>query len=193
MATANLIVGASADDAREASGTVTLTDANVTLSAGAHYYGTRFLSAPMAQGAVISSAILTYSVNTTASDSPAGATIKGELVANAATFTTAANNVSDRYNNTPTTATATWSGTDIEAGDKTVDVTTVVQEIVNQGSWAAGNALVLILRGVGGATSLVLKAYDGSTSLCPRLTITYTDPARIIPLVVHHLREQGVS
>lgn len=193
MATANLIVAASADDAREQAGTVTLTDPNISLNAGTQYYGTRFLSAPMAQGATISSAILTYSVNTTASDDPNGATIKGELVANAAAFTTATNDVSNRYNNTPTTATATWSGTNIGTGDKTVDVTTVVQEIVNQGSWVAGNALVLILKALGGATALVLKAYDGSTSLCPRLTITYTDPARIIPLVVHHLREQGVS
>lgn len=178
MTTANLIVTASADDARETDGTVVLTDANIGLTAGSYYYGARFLAAPMAQGATISAATLTYNIVTTTYDSPNGATVVGELVSNAAVFTTDANNVSNRYVNTPTTAIVTWAGIDIGAGDKTLDVTAIVQEIVNQAGWAAGNALALVIRALGGgATSLNLKAYDGSTTLCPRLDITYTNPS----------------
>jgi hypothetical protein len=52
-------------------------------------------------------------------------------------------------------------------------VTSIVQEIVNQGGWASGNAMALLLYGV--ASCLQITNYDTSTTLCARLAIDYTE------------------
>ena len=66
-----------------------------------------------------------------------------------------------------------WSGTDIGTGDHNLTVTSIVQEIVDQGGWASGNAMALLLYGV--AASLRITSYNTSTTLCARLAIDYTE------------------
>jgi hypothetical protein len=93
----------------------------------------------------------------------------GELATNAAAFTTTASDITNR---SLTTATTVWSGANIGAGDHDLTVTSIVQEIVNQGGWASGNAMALLMYGT--TAILQITSYDTSTTLCARLAIDYT-------------------
>lgn len=184
MSTKNYVLAASADDAREVAGTVTLTDSNIAMTAGTHYAGFSYDTSadPIAQGAPITSATWTFTPQNTSNDTPGGMIIKGEKVVNSAQFTTGASNISNRYNNNPTTASVTDSGTDVGTGARNEDVTAIVQELVNQASWGATSRITLPIKGAGG-TVLSIKAYDGGSSY-PTLQVVVADAA-ITPKAVY--------
>ena len=169
MATWSGACGASADDAKQ-SGTAVILAATMSVANATNYLGVRFPNVTVPQGATINSATLTVDVPSAAFDTPNGVTWYGELATNAAAFTTTASDITNRA---LTSATLVWSGSDIGAGDKALTVTSIVQEIVNQGGWASGNAMALLLYGV--AASLRITNYDTSTTLCARLAIDYTE------------------
>ena len=169
MATWSGACGASADDAYQ-NGTAMSLTALMSVTSATHYLGVRFPNVTVPQGATINSATLTVNVPSTINDTPAGVTWYGELATNAAAFTTTASDITNRAR---TSATTVWSGTDIGTGDHDLTVTSIVQEIVNQGGWASGNAMALLLYGV--AASLRITNYDTSTTLCARLAIDYTE------------------
>jgi len=116
--------------------------------------GIQFSNVDLDQGQTITSAFVQFEVDEITSD-PITITIHGELSTNAAAFTTSANDVTGR---TTTSASLSWTpdnwttvnenGTD----QKTVDISSIIQEIVNQGGWANGNSLVLIFSGPTGNT-----------------------------------------
>ena len=170
MATWSGACGASADDAKQ-SGTAMSLTASMSVVSATHYLGGRFQNVTVPQGATINSATLTVNVPSTINDTPAGVTWYGELATNAAAFTTTASDITNRA---LTTATTVWSGTDIGTGDHDLTVTSIVQEIVNQGGWASGNAMALLLYGVA-SCSIQITSYDTSTTLCARLAIDYTE------------------
>ena len=169
MATWSGACGASADDAKQ-NGTAMSLTAVMNVSTATNYLGVRFPNVTVPQGATINSATLTVDVPSTAGDTPAGVTWYGELATNAAAFTTTASDITNRAR---TTATTVWSGTNIGTGDKALAVTSIVQEIVNQGGWASGNAMALLLYGVS-SCAIQITSYDTSTTLCARLAIDYT-------------------
>lgn len=116
--------------------------------------GLYFSGVPIEQGETVNSAFVQFETD----EAETGAitiTIEGELSTNASSFTAAANNVSSR---TPTSASETWTPVDWntvgEAGSdqRTVDISSIIQEIVNQGGWTSGNNLVLIFTGPSGNT-----------------------------------------
>ena len=170
MATWSGACGASADDAKQ-NGTAMSLTASMSVGNATNYLGVRFPNVTVPQGATINSATLTVDVPSTAVDTPAGVTWYGELATNAAAFTTTASDITNRA---PTSATLVWSGSDIGAGDKALTVTSIVQEIVNQGGWASGNAMALLLYGVS-SCAIQITSYDTSTTLCARLAIDYTE------------------
>jgi hypothetical protein len=167
-------VGASADDAFEMSGTVTLTDTSANIDATSEYFGARFTGVAIPQGATILRARLLL-VLPTGNDDPLH-TIYGDDADNAAQFTTGANDISGRA---ATAAVVTWDSTDL-GGDgasfiASPDIKAVVQEIVDRGGWASGNAMAIIVRG--GATStrdLQPTAYDAGAALAPKLVVTFS-------------------
>jgi len=55
---------------------------------------------------------------------------------------------------------------------QTPDISSIVQEIVNQGTWADGNSMAFIFKGSG---ERVAEAYDGSSSSAPLLHVDYDD------------------
>ncbi len=89
---------------------------------------------------------------------------------NAVTFTTAASDISARA----LTSTVAWSGANIGAGWKTVDVTAAVQAVVNRAGWASGNALAAVINGATGA-DLSITTWDGTPANAAKLDITYVD------------------
>ena len=79
---------------------------------------------------------------------------------------------------------------------QTQDITGPVQDVVDRGGWAAGNAIVVLLTPNSDVNkALYLRSYDNG-SVEPELNITYTPAASGlgIPIVAHHYRQQqGVN
>ncbi len=114
--------------------------------------GVRFGNVEVNQGASISSAFVQFEANAISTGS-VSIVIHGELDPDADAFTDDDDDVSDR---TTTTASVTWSPDDWdqvnESGDdqRTVNIGSIIEEIVGQGGWSSGNDLVLIFTGPSG-------------------------------------------
>ncbi|MDN3511516.1 MAG: hypothetical protein NG784_09450, partial [Candidatus Jettenia sp.] len=101
-------------------------------------------------------------------------TIQGENVDNAMAFTAVSGNISSR----PRTISAVpWSPvpwtTVGEVGPKqrTPDISSIIQEIINRPGWSSGNSVVVIFTGTG---KRVAEAYDGNQAEAPLLYIEYS-------------------
>lgn len=145
--------------------------------------GVRFSNIDVDQGVTIPSAFLQFETDETDTDTVT-ITIRGELATNSAAFTGTASNVSSR---TTTTASVTWTpdswsliGENSDA-QRTPDVSSIVQEIVNQGGWVNGNSITFIITGGSGTERVaetdpiltINKEFDAT----PTLNITSTDYA----------------
>jgi len=180
-------VAASADDANEvvSSGVVSIVGTTIGLQPDRHG-GFRFNNVTVPNGAVIHSARVQFVCGFTAVSSGADAcdvVITGEDADDAAAFTTGSTNVTGR---TDTTATVTWelpasSGDDAwtegDAGlnQRTPNLATIVQEIVDRAGWASGADLVLLFAHDNvGLGARVAAAFDHATLDPPTLTILYS-------------------
>ncbi len=148
-----------------------------------NWWGMRFLSVAVPQGATITSAAITFRANANSSGSTAASmTLWGQLAANPGTFTTTASNITSR---TRTTASATWSvpvwtsGTNYDSAS----LSTIVQEIVNQSGWASNNAMVIIGQATGDQNrSAISRDSTNGSTLAPQLSVCYT-PAPVVPTI----------
>ena len=182
MAQLQYQVSQSSDDARnlnDSSGNITATTQYIGKynTTDKYWHGFRFQAVAVAQGATIESAILNlYSVGLT-SGTTAKAIFYGDDVDDSVTFDTSTNKPQSR---TQTTANTTkdftnslWGSTGFDV--ETIDVTSIVQEIVNRGSWASGNDLSIICydNGSNNTTYIGISTYDRATDRGAKLTITY--------------------
>jgi hypothetical protein len=169
-------VAASSDDAEQApSGKVdfTSTDLELVDDGGLQTVGLRFQGVTVPRGATIRTAWVQFQVDEATSETTS-LTIEGQASDQAATFTSASENISTRPR---TNAAVPWSpaswptvGT-AGTAQRTPILTDVIQEIVNRTGWANGNALALIITGTG---HRVAVAYDGIPKSAPLLRIEYT-------------------
>jgi hypothetical protein len=143
--------------------------------------GFRFLSVDILPGSTIDAATveIVQSKDDTSYDTRADTVIYCEDADNAVTFSSG-DNPADR---TKTTASATWvEGTEITQGSlaTTSDFTTAVQEVIDRGSWASGNALVVLIEGANAvAGNLSPASYDHTTLDPPEITIDWHKDATI--------------
>ena len=135
--------------------------------------GIRFNGVAIPPGATITSAYVQFQVD----ESTSGAvslTVNGEKTANAVTFTGSANNITNR---TPTTATVPWFPADwptvgaAGVDQRTSDISAVIQEIVDQGLWASGNSLVIIITGTGKRTA---ESFNGDPAGAALLHVEFS-------------------
>ncbi|MCW2285377.1 hypothetical protein M2323_003316 [Rhodoblastus acidophilus] len=189
-------VSASIDDVEQfASGSVytnssdlELTDDVQTTGGTGQTVGIRFTGVNIPVGATITNAYIQFQAKEVWTGATS-VTIRADASANAAAFTTATNNVSSR---TKTSASVGWSiapwSTIGAAGvdQRTPDLTSVVQQIVNTSGWAALNSMAFIVTGSGTRTAW---AYDGNAAAAPLLHIEYT----MAPLVVGDISISDVS
>ncbi len=180
-------VAAASDDAEEEGPTGTtpnrmwLNSSDIELisdfespTTGEQKVGLRFAGLNIPVGATITSAHLVF--RAVAADSPmtnsdaTSLTLKGQLIGDAPTFTTTSGNISSR---TLTSASTAWTPTTWTTGldYNSPDISSVVQEIVGQGTWASGNDLAIIITGTGHRAS---QAYDTNPSTAAQLVVTYT-------------------
>ncbi len=144
--------------------------------------GLRFDEVPIPQGVTITSALLEFHPAVT-SNNDILVNITGEDTGDAAPFTSGASNISNR---TTTTASAEWKESDnwddVDAVHQSVDISNIVQEIVNRGDWCGNNAMALIVRDSiaipNGATGpLSAESYDSDPSRAPILRVNYNQAA----------------
>ena len=169
----------SSDDAEQnlATGAVNLTSTDlelVTDGAIQQQVGIRFTNISIPPGAYVTNAFIQY---TTDDNGPFAAatslSIYGNDVANAATFTATANNISSRTK-TSTNVSWTplsWTTTDLAVQDqRTPDISSIINEVISNSGWASGNSIAFLTEGSGnrGAWS-----WDGSASKAPILVFTY--------------------
>jgi len=181
-------VSASSDDAEQqgatgaSPGAVNLISNDLELvndiqspSAGTQTTGIRFQGINIPQGAIITSAYITFTAVTPdppmTNSEATSLNIKGQAADNALTFTTAINNISERI---LTSASVAWIPTAWAVGSKynTPVIAGIVQEIVNRPGWVSGNSMSFIISGTGHRSA---ASWDDVTSGNePKLVITYT-------------------
>jgi hypothetical protein len=126
---------------------ITSSDLEIFDDGGLQVIGLRFVDIPIPKGAIVDDAYIEFTCDETEGGTePVSAVIEGQLNPNPPAFADIANNISDRPT---TTANVVWNPANwTEEGQKdtTSDITSIIQEIVDQAGWSFGNALVLILR-----------------------------------------------
>ncbi|OQY26964.1 MAG: hypothetical protein B6244_12075, partial [Candidatus Cloacimonetes bacterium 4572_55] len=176
----NLRINTGSDDAEEAeSGGVYLTSSDLELvedeSSGSQTVGMRFTGVTVPQGATVTNAYVQFEVDETTSTSTS-LEVRGNDVNNASTFVNSNGNISGR---TVTDALVNWNPPawnqeDANGEDqRTPDISSIIQEIVDRSGWNSGNAIALIITGSG---ERVAKAYElnpNGPDVAPELHIEY--------------------
>jgi len=136
--------------------------------------GVRFKDLNIPAGATITSAYIQFTADATVDIDPSELTIYGDDTDNALTFTTEDFNISDRP---ATDATVTWNPGDwLEIGDnleveRTPDLTSIVQELVDRAGFTPESAMAFIIEGIGKRTAI---SYDLNPEQAPELYVTYS-------------------
>ena len=170
-------VGTGDDDATESSGGVVSLSAigRVDSDTPITGYILRALNLPTSTIIVTAAYARVYTYDTSL-DSP-NLTIRGQAAP--ANFAATSNNLSSR---TKTSAGVTWSAADIGTGTKdSPDIKTVIQEIVNNGSWAATRDAALYLIDNGGGGALWIHVYESTGDNQPQLVIDWQFGSNIAP------------
>ena len=168
-ATATFTVSQDTDDASENSGTVDLTSDIGYL--GDDYVGIRLQNVTIPAGATITSATLEVYANL-AGTAEFDTTIHAEDADSASTFTSSANNVSNR---TRTTAQTSWSepSQSWSSGQSIIspNFSSVVQAVIDRPGWSSGNSMAIILVPDSGLKSIY--QHTGAGTNAPKLHVTY--------------------
>lgn len=171
-------IDSSSDDAEEGpTGIINLTSGDLELiydnSIGDQVVGLRFNNLNIPQGAVINSASIKFTVDVTTDVDPCELTIAGEASDNAATFTSANDNISSRPQ---TNAFSSWEPADwtaVGATEQTTDISAVIQEIVSRTGYTSASSIAIIIEGIGKRTARSFNGVDGAI-LAPELCINYS-------------------
>jgi len=164
------------DDAEEkGSGSVSLdsSDLELVYDGSNQKVGLRFTGVDIPSGATILNASIQFVVDETSSGTTS-LTIQAQAVDDAPAFTSSSNDISSRPR---TSASVPWIpvswNTEDEAGpdQRTPDLASVVQEVVDRQGWTSGNAMVFIITGTG---ERVAKSYERDVYGAPYLHIEYT-------------------
>ena len=169
--TVNVSIAASADDGQEVQGVgwnSSANDSNFGAYSGTTYnMGLRFTGINIANAVTLDSATLSVHANAHYGTGGLG-TLWGRAADNPAAFDSS---------NRPSGVTKTTANTSIPAmtaGDKTYDVMTICQELVNRSGWASGNAMAfMLLSSATGDNDTEIATYDSGSNYAS-LSITYT-------------------
>lgn len=182
------------DDAEEhADGTIDLTGSRLNLQgAGNRTIGLRFTDVHIPQGAPITSAKLTLTARTLGTGN-AFLTIRGQDSDNASAFSAATHNISDTANRPRTAASATYTSPDFDGHSaydyESIDLSNIVQEIVDRNSWTSGNDLALFVTGSGGGER-VASSFEHGPAGSASLSVEYQGtPAVAKQTVREHLKD----
>jgi hypothetical protein len=197
------------DDAeqRVSTGAMDLTSSDLEImndGSNTQFIGIRFNGISIPKGVIIDSAFIQFATKGDKAPVSGTATIRAELSANSSTFTSTINNISAR----PTSSTSViWPGsTDASWGtccannvgpaQRTPNIASLVQAVIDQSAWSTGNAVTLIMNGTGVRNA---QSFNGSATFAPRLLVFYRQ-TNFAPLAfpiaigsVWKFRDNGVS
>jgi type IV pilus assembly protein PilY1 len=167
------------DDAYEIASSVNTTSTTLKLSEGLNsvVLGLRFQELNIPRGATITNAYLRFnssSFNSGATD----LTFYGELVGDSTTFTNTNNGISGRDK---TVNSVLWNtDNDWPLSNQTLaspDLSSVIQEVIDQSSWCGGNSLNIIVDGLGTSTASarLSTAFENGSGLSPQLVVVYDE------------------
>ncbi|MGH9146395.1 MAG: PKD domain-containing protein, partial [Vicinamibacterales bacterium] len=171
--TVEVRVASGTDDAEEsATGSVSLTssDLELVVDGSNQTVGMRFNGVAVEKGATINNAWIQFQADQTSSVATS-VMIRGQAADNATTFTTSAANLSSRPK---TTAAVSWSPVPWNtvgaagADQRTPNLSSVIQEIVNRAGWSSGNSLAILITGTG---QRVAESFNGVPGAAPLLHI----------------------
>jgi len=173
----------SADDVEElTNGTIETTSGDLDMMEDSpDFYaaiGIRMRNISVPQGATVTGAYLEF-VADEAQSLATSFTISAEATGNAAPIPTTANALTSKNK---TIANASWANLPAWTIGNTYqspDISNVVQEIINRGDWAGGNAMTFIITGTGQRTA---ESFDGG--LPPKLIINYETSGVSVPIDV---------
>jgi hypothetical protein len=169
----------SSDDAEQTigSGSVDLNSTDLELAneggTSPQEVGMRFQSINIPRNATITNAYIQFTTDETDAN-PIALTIYGEDKANPLTFSSVTNNISSRVKtniSVPWSPAAWTTRGDTGIAQRTPNLNTLIQKIVNRVDWVPNNAMVLL---VNGASKRTAASYDYSAAAAPVLHITYT-------------------
>ncbi|MCK5832022.1 MAG: VWA domain-containing protein, partial [Methylococcales bacterium] len=163
------------DDAEEdvSSGSIDLGSSDLELirDGGNQYVGIRFRNITIPPNATIQSAEIEFEIDEHKSEATS-VIIEGQLALNPSIFSNSNGNISSR---SVTAESVSWANLPEKAVDDkltTPDISSVVQEIIDQSGWSAGgNPMVFIISGSGKRT---VESHNGQSSAAPLLKISYT-------------------
>ena len=168
-------VAASADDGEESeAGQMNLTSSDLELvfSGGNQTVGMRFSNVEIPRGASITNATIQFQVDEPTTV-PTSLSIQGEAADDAVAFTTQVGNISSRSRTTSSVAWLPAPWPDVgEAGpdQRTPNIASVIQEVIDRPGWSSGNALVTIITGTGERTA---ESFNGDAAGAPILHVDY--------------------
>jgi pectate lyase len=169
-------VAIGADDAREYSTGVVMTNESFIYLGRGNLVGLRFRDVDVPQGAVIQSAVVEmYGVG--ALTSSVAIRYAAEDVGNSAPFTTGSRSLSSRARTQAAIDDVPDSWT-LGAFNPSPDLRAVIQEVVERPDWSLGNSLTLFIEDSDSSSVRRIGSFEGSPSptRAARLTILYQVP-----------------
>ena len=170
--TLEIQISTNSDDAEEDSGNdVKLNNSKLELGQ-MPWVGFRFQNVTIPQGSTVDTAYLIFKSESSNTETT-HLTIFGDDVNNSVTFSSS-NKLSTR---SLTSASVTWSSVANWSSGGThnsPEIKTIVQEIVDRGSWSSGNSLSILFRSDDTNGKRLPHARDGSSSNSAKLHVEYT-------------------
>lgn len=181
-------VGASSDDAFQDTGdSVTINGEWAVVDDTNEHVGMRWTSVTIPAGATIDVAHVGVFIAAGSTDEPQHR-IKGELTANPGTFTTTSDDIDSRGR---TSVSVDWDSADLGSGSNEEwewgastagegngsNLNAIVQEIIDLGGWASGNALIMIFEQhtLHAGRDLGIRLWDYSdNTFGPKLHVEFT-------------------
>ena len=177
--TLSILINFDSDDAEEKpNGNVVIrsSDLDLVRSGGEQTVGLRFNGVSIPQNATIVDAYIQFNAHGLHSEATS-LTLAGEATDNAATFV---NNIAGNISTRPrTTASVSWplipAWTVIGEADldqRTPDLTSIIQEIVNRTNWVSNNSLAMIITGTGKREA---NSFEANALAAPMLFVGFIE------------------
>ncbi len=178
-------VAASDNDAEENLTThavsLTSTDLELVVDTVSQAVGIRFPELAIPKNAAISSAFIQFTDKTldNLNTDPIALTIRGQAADTAAIFAATASNISSRPDTAASVAWVppTWADSAAGSDQRTPDLKSILQEIVNRSGWTSGNAMAFKITGSGSRRAW---SYDGSAPNAPQLIVQWMAASSLI-------------
>lgn len=158
-------VNSSSDDAAEDSSGAMNLSATASVFNYNNHFGIRFNNVTIAQGATVNNAYFRFpQLQTYTGTGAINGNIYGQAIDNAPSFGVSTNDITSRSRTTATVAnpaaTTAWT---VDNSNQGINITSIIQEIVNRSGWASGNSIVILLIGNGNSAvsnSITPYTYD---------------------------------